>query len=412
MAAVLDKIDVNGVEVPFIFEKDDRLPIATIQLVFKGGGGLADGDLPGRANFAASILNEGTKALGATGFAKKQEARAINLSVGAGRETFTFEIGALKEQFPYAVELLKELMADPNLTDKALEKVKTRKLGGLMQKESDFDYVASRELKALIFQGTPLAVPSQGTPESVKAMTLDAVKEHLGHALQTAKAIVVAGGAMSMEEAKKYAGELLSPLPKGEAFTIPYYDANDKARAETVKKETQQAYVYFAAPFYGKATDDDAYKARVASFILGASGFGSRLMEEIRVKRGLAYSAYGRINTALSHSWFTGHLQTKIESGEEAVKLVGEVVSDFLKNGVTQEELDDAKKFLLGSEPLRNETLSQRLGRDFNDYYKGKPQGWSDDQLTKMESLTLKELNDYIASHQEIGKLTFSIVTR
>ena len=217
---------------------------------------------------------------------------------------------------------------------------------------------------------------------------------------------------MTMEQAKEYAVRLLSPLPKGEAFNIPYYDANDKSETGTLKKETQQAYVYFAAPFYGKATDDDGYKARVASFILGASGFGSRLMEEIRVKRGLAYSAYGRINTALSHSWFTGHLQTKLESGDEAVKIVKEVVDDFLEKGVTQEELDDARKFLLGSEPLRNETLSQRLGRDFNDYYKGKPQGWSDDQLKKMETLTLKELNDYIASHKEIGKLSFSIVTR
>ena len=88
------------------------------------------------------------------------------------------------------------------------------------------------------------------------------------------------------------------------------------------------------------------------------------------------------------------------------------MIEDFCKNGVTQKELDAAKKFLLGSEPLRNETLSQRLSRAFNEYYKGKPLGYSKKELEKIRKLTLEELNDFIKKHTEINDLSFSIVTK
>jgi predicted Zn-dependent peptidase len=113
-----------------------------------------------------------------------------------------------------------------------------------------------------------------------------------------------------------------------------------------------------------------------------------------------------------SYSYFSGYLQTKLKSQDEAIKVVKEVIEEFTKNGVTQKELDAAKKFLLGSEPLRNETLSQRLGRAFSEFYKGKPLGYSKKELQKIEKLTLEELNKFIKSHPEINELSFSIVTR
>ena len=135
-------------------------------------------------------------------------------------------------------------------------------------------------------------------------------------------------------------------------------------------------------------------------------------MEEIRVKRGLAYSAYGYVSQNKSHSYFTGYLQTKNESADEAIKLVKELVKDFVKNGVTKEELESAKKFLLGSEPLRTETLSSRLNRAFTNYYRGLEPNHSQKELEKIESLKLKDLNQYIKSHKEINKLSFSIIRK
>ena len=135
-------------------------------------------------------------------------------------------------------------------------------------------------------------------------------------------------------------------------------------------------------------------------------------MEEIRVKRGLAYSAYGQISINQSYSSFSGYLQTKTENADEAKKLVIEIVKEFTKNAVTKEELEAAKNFLTGSEPLRVETLSQRLNRAFHLYYKGLDQSYSKKELNLIEELTLVDLNTYIKEHKEINDLFFSIVTQ
>jgi len=135
-------------------------------------------------------------------------------------------------------------------------------------------------------------------------------------------------------------------------------------------------------------------------------------MEEIRVKKGLAYSAYARVSVSRSSSFMTGYLQTKLDSLEEAQKTVKEVVAEFVKNGVTKEELEQTKKFLLGSEPLRVETMGQRLNRTFMEFYKGQDLGHSQKELELIRKLKLKDLNEFIKSHKEILEMSFAIVTK
>ncbi len=411
MSAILDRVTINGVEVPLIFEKESLLPIASMQVVFRYSGSLADGEHPGLAKFAARMMNEGTKSLGATGFAKALEERAIHLSAHAGRETFVFELSSLKEEFDEGVVLFGSLLKEPNLSEESFKKVQTTTIGSLMRKESDYDYQASLLLKKNLFAGTPLANPADGTVESVEGLKLRDVATFLDEHLRLGRAIVVIGGDMSLEEAKDFARRALATLRAGEAPALPFFNASDSAKVVVEEKPTEQAYIYFGSPFYLKVGDPDAYKARVAAFILGSSGFGSRLMEEVRVKRGLAYSAYGRIVLSKSTSYFSGYLQTKLQSQQEALKVVKEVMRRFVEKGASEQELEDAKKFILGSEPLRNETLSQRLGRAFDEYYKGLGLGYAKKELEKIEALKLEDLNAFIKAHPEILKITVAIVT-
>jgi zinc protease len=133
-------------------------------------------------------------------------------------------------------------------------------------------------------------------------------------------------------------------------------------------------------------------------------------MEDIRVKKGLAYSAYSRASINKTNSYFSGYLQTKLSNEANATQAVKEVVAEFVKNGVTQEELDQAKKFILGSEPLRVETISQRLSRTFNEFYQGKEIGSHQKELEQIEDLELCELNNFIKEHKEILELSFAVV--
>jgi len=406
----LDYLDVNNIKIPLIFEEDKNLPIISMQLIFKNSGSLTD-TKDGLVKMTGKLLNEGTLKDGSTGFATKLESRAIGLSSASGAETFVMELGALKSEFSYGLELFKELLTDPNYSEETLKKIKTQTIGQLKGKESDFDYISSLAMKKMIFPNTPLAKPSLGTVESVESITLDDIKKHVKEHLGLENAIVVMGGDLTLVEAKKMAKGLLSGLKNVKSVDIKTMKALGKEQVKEQIVKSEQAYVYFGSPLDIKYDSKERHLTQVASFVLGSSGFGSRLMEEIRVKKGLVYSVYSRFKINKSHSYFSGYLQTKIESGDEAVKSVKEVVELFLEKGITQEELTSAQQFLLGSEPLRNETLSQRLGRAFQEYYTNRPLGASVEILKKIETITLDEINAFIKSHKEIAQLSFSVVT-
>ena len=412
MAATIEHIEVNGIKVPVIFEQDKRLPLVTMQFTFTNSGSITDTTKAGLAKFSAKVMNEGTKKLGSSAFAEVLEAKAIHIASSTGTETFVMEVGCLKENFDEGLKHFDSLLKDPNFSNEAVEKIQTMTLGALSAKENNFDYVASNELKAVLFKGTVLENPSSGTMDSVKTIELNDVKKFISSHLTQSNLIVVLGGDIDLKSAKKNIAKVITSLPKGDVSPVKRYETIKKSKESVLIRETEQAYIYFGSAYNMKVDSEDNYKARVATYILGTGGFGSRLMEEIRVKRGLAYSAYARVSVTKSNSYFTGYLQTKIDSGDEAKKTVKEVIAKFVKKGVTKEELEHTKKFLLGSEPLRVETMSQRLNRTFMEYYKGFELGHSEKELEKIANLKLKDLNEFIKSHKEILDLSFAIVTK
>lgn len=412
MAATIEYIQTNGVEVPVIFESDKRLPLATMQFTFTNSGSITDTTKAGLARLSAKIMGEGTRALGSNAFAEALESKAIHISASSGTETFIVEMSCLKEEFDAGLQYFGALLKDPNISEEALSKAKTTTIGSLSAKENDFDYVASNELKSVLFDGTVLGSPAMGTVKSVKSIELTDIENFVKTNLVSSKLIVLIGGDVDLENAKEKIKKIIDTMPKGDATKVKNYEVVKTPKESILKKETEQAYVYFGSPYNMNDNSPDYYKARVAAFILGTGGFGSRLMEEIRVKRGLAYSAYANVNITKSSSYFSGYLQTKLESLEEAKKTVNKVIAEFIKNGVTQNELDDTKKFLLGSEPLRVETMSQRLNRTFMEFYKGQELGYSAKELEMIKKLKLKDLNDFIKSHAEINELSYAIVTK
>ncbi len=412
MANTLFYHEIGGVKVPVIFEEDKSLPTANLKLIFLNSGSMKDGAKLGISKMSFKLLNEGTKKLGSVKFAENLDEKAIKLSAYSGFETAGIEFSSLKENLKEGARLTGELLKDPNLTDETLQKIKIMTISSIAKKEDDFDHVADSALKEHIFKKTPLEFDGTGTKKTVENIKLSDIAEFLKSHITLSNTVAVIGGDMTKEEAIAALEAAVKPLKGGHQPSVtPFFDAEKTPKEIRVKKETKQAYIYFGAPFYLKADDKDSHKAKLASFILGSSGFGSRLMEIIRVKNGLAYSAYARHNTAKSNSYFSGHLQTKIENEEKAKELVKKTVDEFIKDGATQKELDGAKNFILGSEPLRNETLSQRLSRSFNEFYIGKPLGFHKEELQLIKETTLEELNAFIKSHPEIAILSFAVVS-
>lgn len=409
MATELHEIEVKGVKVPLIYEKSTLLPTANIQIVFLGSGANSE-TIPGLAYAMAKILNEGTKKLGSVAFATALESRAISLSAGSGRETFSLDMSSLKDEVPAGLALLGDLLRDPNFAQSALGKVKLEMQSTLLRQESNFDYVAQRALFSKLFAGTPLAEPTLGTLESLEKIKLKEIEAFYRRSAVLKRAVVLVGGDLELEALRPSLVALLSILPIGESGADLQYVASSREESVKSVKDTQQAYIYFGSPFVMKNYREDSYKAKVAAFVLGSSGFGSRMMEEIRVKRGLAYSAYWRISLGKSANYSMGYLQTKLENEAQAIEALKELAALFVEKGMTAKELEGAKQFLLGSEPLRNETMNQRLSSAFNAYYMGLPLDFDKEELEKISKLTLEEINRYIKEHPEILQLTFSLV--
>ncbi|PHS41711.1 MAG: peptidase M16 [Sulfurovum sp.] len=411
MATSVTDIQIKDAKVPVVFEEGDYIPIVSIQLVFTNAGHL-NNTIDGLADMSARLMNEGTSKEGSIGFATKLDAHAVELGAHVGRESFIIEVSALKSEFPYAVERLVELLNDPNYTQEALDQIKHQKIGWLTQKKGDFDYIAASSLRETLFKGSALARPYDGTLESIENMSLDDIKTFISTHLGYNNVIGLVGGDISFKEAEKYLREIIAAFPKVQSREMKKIKASELKELVLIDEDTQQAYIFFGSPFNYSYKEEDQYKAKIAEYLLGGAGFGSRLMEEIRVKRGLTYGVYASLRRTKPVSYLSGYLQTKLSTQDEAKNLIQEVVDTFVKKGITQKELDDTKKFLLGSEPLRTETLSQRLQRAYNDYYYGRPLGFSKEQLKKIESVTLEEMNSFITSHKELSELSFSIVTK
>lgn len=412
MATEVNELEVDDIKVPIIYERDTRLPIATIQFIFKNGGYISDDKKAGIAKFSSRVLNEGTKKMGSTAFASALESRAISITSSIGRETLVIETSSLKEEFDTALKYLDELLQDPNIDESVINKVKTITLGEIARKESDFDYMASNELKKILFEDTPMQNPSNGNADSVNSIDLNDIKNFLDNTLVNSKLIVAIGGDIDLNDIKPKIYEMLKKLKNGASKDNVKCSIAKTPKESIIKKDTKQAYIYFGSPYHISIDDEEYYKAKVAMFILGSSGFGSRMMEELRVKKGLAYSAYARADISKTCSFMSGYLQTKLESMDDAKKSIKSVIEKFVKDGATKDELEQTKLFLQGSEPLRVETMSQRLNRAFLEFYQNRDIGHSQKELKLIEELSLKDLNSFIKEHKELLELSFAIVTK
>ena len=400
------EISVKNTKVDALYEFDKSLPVVQFKLIFKGVGSLSE-KIEGLGKLISNLLKEGTKTLGGSEFARLLDIKASSIFSYCENDKFVITLSSLKEHFKFSLEMLGKLLKEPNLTQSVLEKIKTEMLGEIAMLKTEFDYIANINLQKMLFKGTLLGNDSNGNEESIAKITLDDVKDFLGNLCLENLAVVLCGDTEFSENEIK---EILQILPNYKKFKLPFYEANDECESKEIYEDSEQAYIYFGSPFY--VDKNEEFIAKTALFVLGSSGFGSRLLEEIRVKRGLAYSAYARADFSLFARKFSGYLQTKNESKDEAIALVRDEIAKFVKHGVNADELEQAKKFLLGSAVLQKETMFKRVSILVDEYLKGYEFGEFERNLERIKALNLDDLNKFIKTHDEICKLSFCVVCK
>jgi len=412
MSASLESVTIQNLSVPYILEKNHQIPIISISIVFQGAGILSKNNyIPGLANFVKEILNEGTLDLQPEKFARFLDDNAISISSKLTGTFFSISISFLKEKLNEATQIFQDLLLQPNISVENINRVKKIIKSDILSNDLELDYVADKNLNELVFKNTPFEFPTTGTLESIERINLDNLRFFVYNAFVIKKAIGLIGGDISKKESEKFLKKILGKLPIGE-FDEPHLIClPDKPLEKIIYKDTEQAYIHFLSPLNLSFNDPEYYKMRVAIFILGGSGFGSRMMEKIRVEAGLAYSVHAYTSVSKCCSIMKGYLQTNIQNMQKAKSLVYEIIYDFLENGITPQELKDAKNYILGSEPLRHETTGNRLMIAFDRYYKGYDIYHYKEELELIKNLKIESLNRFISNHKELLELSFSIIT-
>ena len=347
--------------VDFWLVTEPAIPIVAVEIEFEGGARLDPQDRPGLANMVAGLIDEGAGEMDAVAFARARDRLSARVSVSAGRDRVSVTARMLSETVDESAALLATALTEPRFDPEPVARVRGQILSSIAEAETDPGTRARRAWYARAFPDHPYGTPVDGTPEAVSAIT-DADLA-AGHARLFTRAGATIGivGAIGAEAAGRMVDTLIGGLPEGERrMPAPAPDA-PPAGTEVIALDVPQS-----AAIFGQAglprEDPDFIPAYVMNHILGGGGFSARLMEEVREKRGLAYGVYSYLQDLDAAALHLGGVQTANDRMAESLEVIRAEWRRMREAGVTQEELDKARRYLTGSFALRFDSNAKIAG--------------------------------------------------
>lgn len=344
-------VSPGGIEAWLI--QDHSNPIISMSLAFRGGAALDPEDRSGLADMAASLLDEGAGDLDSQAFQGRLRDLAISIGFGATQDTVYGRMKTLVEHEGEAFSMLRLALSQPRFDPEAVERIRSQMLADLARQLQDPETIAGRAFASLIYRGHPYGRAVDGIPATVKAITRDDLAAFVRDRLGRDKLYVAVVGDITPERLKARLDATFGALPATTPpIAVPEAEIEMAGRTEIIRRDIPQSVVVFGEQGI-KRDDPDWYAAYVMNYILGGGGFSSRLMTEIRVKRGLSYGVYSYLAPNDHGALIAGSVSTRNDRVAESLRLVRQEWSHMAANGVSAQELADAKTYLSGSFPLQ-----------------------------------------------------------
>ena len=373
------------------FVESRVLPILDVQVDFAAGSMF---DPPGKSGTAAltrSVLGLGAGKLDETAIAEQMA--DIGATLGGGADTDRASVAvrtlAAAEKRDAALDVLRTVLHAPRFEAAIFEREKARTVAGLKEAMTRPDSIAGKAFWAAMYPDHPYG--RTATPESVAALTRDELVAYHARYYTAANASITLVGDISRAEAEKIAEAIAAGLPKGAPATLP--PAPNVAPGKAVKLEhpASQAHIHIGMPAIERG-NPDFFPLIVGNYTLGGGGFVSRLMKEVRDKRGYAYSVSSYFNPLRQAGPFQIGLQTKRAQAKDAIALSRDVLDGFLKDGPSPEELAAAKANLTGSFPLRLDSNKKILDNVAVIGFYGLPLDYLDNYQQKVRAVTVDDV--------------------
>jgi zinc protease len=343
-----------GIEIWLV--RDRNLPMMSLEFAFLGGAAQDPADKPGVANLVAGLLDEGAGELDAAAFHERLEERAISLAFGAKRDNLRGSIRTLSENRDQAFELLRLALTAPRFDGQELERVRAALLAQLRRRTTNPTDIAADHWFARAFPGHPYGRPIQGTIESASKISVDDLRTYVRRMLARSNLKIAAVGDIDAAQIALLVDRTFGSLP-AQSDLVPVADMEPRGlgTSETIELKVPQTVITFGGIGLKRA-DPDFIPAFVLNHILGGGGFESRLFSEVREKRGLAYSVYSYLAPYDHTGLFLGGVSTRNDRAAETLEIIVAEIKRIAAEGPTADELEKAKRFLIGSYPLRFDT--------------------------------------------------------
>ncbi len=400
----------NGARVYFVRAKE--LPLLQLRLAFDAGSSRDPADRSGVAAYTGRMLNFGAANLDADAIAAGFENLGAEFGTGVDRDMATVDLRSLSDRklLQPALDLFATIIAEPTFPQDALERERARGLVGLQRDAQQPNVIAEKTFLRTLYGAHPYANEPVGTEASLKALTRDDLVAHHRRYYTGANAWLAIVGDATVGEAKEIARRVLGRLPRGEAVPPLSAPAALKVPArQQIAFPASQSHIRLGQPAIAR-TDPDYFPLLVGNYTLGGGGLVSRLADEIREKRGFAYSVYSYFYPLRVAGPFVLGLQTKNAQRDEALKVVRKVLADYVANGPTPKELDAAKKHLTGSFPLRLDSNRKIADQLSVIAFYGLPLTYLDDFIPKVEAVTIEQIRDAFKRHIDPERLATVIV--
>jgi zinc protease len=351
---VLSPAGVEAWHVP-----SEVVPLVALAFTFEGGAAQDPDGKPGVAQMLARLLDEGAGPYSSDAFQERLAARAIELSFNAGPDAVGGSLKTLVRHLDEALELLRLALAEPRFDEDAIERVRAQTIAGLRYQQNDPGVMASRRFFELAFPGHPYGRPSGGTVESVAAITRDDLAALHAKAIARGRAKIAAVGAIGPGPLAVALDEVFGALPEAAPLApVPPVRIAGRGARHVVDIDVPQSVIRFGADGVSWR-DPDFIPAYVLNHILGGGAFTSRLFQEVREKRGLAYSVGTSLVSYRGAAMTWGYTATRNERVAEALSVIEAEMARLKEEGPSDEELQKAKDYLTGSYALGFDTSTK-----------------------------------------------------
>ena len=354
-------VSPKGIEAWLV--EEHSVPLIAMDFAFRGGSTQDPEGRPGVGNMMASLLDEGAGKLDSEAFQQAMQRLVVELGFSAGAETLSGSIRALTANREASFDLLRAALSEPRFDQGALDRVRASVLARLRSNETEPNAIAGRLFNQTVFAGHPYARPGLGTLESVPAITVDDVRAFHRKivARDTLKIAVV--GDIDAATLAPLLDKVFSALPaKSDRRPVSDAKINGLGERRVTDLDTPQTIIRFALPGL-KRSDPDFIAASVMNHIFGGGSFSSRLWVEIREKRGLAYSVGTQLQPFDKAGLLVGSTSVRNDKAAQSVEIMENEIRRMAAEGPTQDELDKAKSYLVGSFLLRFDTSAKIAGQ-------------------------------------------------